>query len=78
MRHAMLSERNQTVAHKSASDRARRLVLRPSEYGAHCDPGFAALYAVYDDSRLASITDDRRLLEAALRHGSGMKIEEAV
>ena len=32
-------------------------------------PDALTLYAVYKDSRLASVTDDRRLLEAALKEG---------
>lgn len=32
-------------------------------------PDVLTLYAVYKDSRLASVTDDRRLLEAALKEG---------
>lgn len=40
-------------------------------------PDVLTLYAVYDDSRLSSITDDRRLLEAALEHGLKTTVGEA-
>lgn len=53
--------------------------------GADCDlraalraarPDALTLYAVYDDSRLTSFTDDRRLLEAALARGPGIRVGE--
>ena len=40
-------------------------------------PDALTLYAVYDDSRLSSITDDRRLLEAALERGIQTTVGEA-
>lgn len=41
-------------------------------------PDALTLYAVYKDSRLASMTDDRRLLEAALEGNRDMTILEAL
>ena len=41
-------------------------------------PDVLTLYAVYKDSRLASVTDDRRLLEAALEGNRDMTILEAL
>ena len=41
-------------------------------------PDALTLYAVYDDSRLACITDDRRLLEAALRQGMTTEVRAAM
>ena len=40
-------------------------------------PDTLTLYAVYDGSRLSSITDDRRLLEAALERGIQTTVGEA-
>lgn len=40
-------------------------------------PGVTTLYAVYKDDRLSSITDDRRLVEAALKRGTGVSVGEA-
>ena len=40
-------------------------------------PDILTLYAVYEDSRLSSITDDRRLLEAALERGMKATVGEA-
>ena len=41
-------------------------------------PDVLTLYAVYKGSRLSSITDDRRLLEASLEHGPKVSVGEAV
>lgn len=40
-------------------------------------PDAPTLYAVYKSDRLSSITDDRRLVEAALERGVGVKVGEA-
>jgi len=54
--------------------------------GADCDartalraarPDAPTLFAVYKGNRLSSITDDRRLVEAALEHGTGVRVGEA-
>lgn len=54
--------------------------------GDHCDartalraarPDALNLYAVYKDSRLSSVTDDRQLLEAALKRGFAIRIGDA-
>ena len=34
------------------------------------------LFAVYKGNRLSSITDDRRLVEAALERGMGVRVGE--
>ena len=41
-------------------------------------PGAPTLFAVYSGSRLTSITDDRRLLKAALKRGYDARVGEAV
>lgn len=54
--------------------------------GADCDarealraakPDALTLFAVYKGNRLSSITDDRRLVEAALERGMGVRVGEA-
>ncbi len=68
-----------------------RPVLRPRPariwaVGAECEvraalrvarPDAVTLYAIYDGSRLASVSDDRRLLKVALDRGPGAKVAEA-
>ena len=39
-------------------------------------PGAPTLFVVYNGNRLSSITDDRRLVEAALKNGMGVKVGE--
>ena len=40
--------------------------------------GYLTLYAIYDDNRLSSFTDDRRLLEAALKRGMSAQVGELI
>lgn len=40
-------------------------------------PDALTLFAIYKDNRLSSITDDRRLVDAALQGGVGVKVWEA-
>ena len=40
-------------------------------------PDALTLYAIYKDNRLSSITDDRRLVEAALDRGLGARVGDA-
>ena len=63
----------------------RPVPVRLWALGADCDaqsalraarPDAVNLYAVYKDSRLSSITDDRRLVEAALDRGMSVRIGE--
>ena len=65
----------------------RPVPVRLWAVGANCDahaalraarPDALNLYAVYKDSRLSSITDDRRLIEAALEGGLGVRVGEAI
>ena len=40
-------------------------------------PDALTLFAVYKDNRLSSVTDDRRLVEAALERGMGVRVGDA-
>ena len=64
----------------------RPVSARVLAVGADCDvhaalraarPDAPTLFAVYKGNRLSSITDDRRLVEAALEGGPGVKVGEA-
>ena len=77
-------------AHMKAMLSALRPMVRPIPVrlwavAADCDahtalrvarPDALTLYAVYKDNRLSSVTDDRRLMEAALARDMGVRVEE--
>ena len=85
-RHALSDTRFKTLLNE-LKPLGRPIPARFCAVSADCDvnsalraarPDALTLYAVYEDSRLSSITDDRRLLEAALERGAGASIRDAL